>query len=76
MNVLDAAERKDILQKKKLYFNYTRPGNTPAECKWRSCTKCNSKHQISACVKPPIRILPDKVQDKSKEACWESFSQK
>ena len=47
--------------------NSAESGRTPVDCKWRSCNKCNAKHHICTSVKPPIRILADKEQDKSEK---------
>ena len=56
--------------------NFARSGSKSFDCKWRSCTKCNGKLHICTCVKPSIKILPDKVQDKTKEVSRECFRQK
>ena len=66
VEVLDTEARKEISFKKQFFFNCSGCSNTEADCKSRSCTNFNVKHQISICMKPSIETSTDKVQDKSK----------
>ena len=48
-NVINVAQRREVLKKKRLCFNCTGFGHGASKCRSRGCRKCNGHHHTSLC---------------------------